>query len=214
MRPTRHAPRGDAGFTLVELLVVIAILALLGGLAITKIRGIQIDAKKGACEQQLKDIHAHLRRYELNRNRGGKLPKASGSDFILAIWGDPFVEKSANNSKLFFCPSLGDEGLSDEEAEDDMDGALIHYAGRDQENHRVRTTDQKNSSKIIIACDKPLVDSAEPHSGHCLCVLYLNGATGQIERDSWGDDVEVMTIGEESPVEALQGVVGSPDDDT
>jgi prepilin-type N-terminal cleavage/methylation domain-containing protein len=194
------------GFTLVELLVVISIIMMIAGFGLVKMQGVWTDAKKTACEQNLKDIHAQLFRYQSAK---GRLPSKSGSAFVMEVWGDPFVEKSVQNAKIFFCPSQPLPELTDATLEEQMTPANIHYAGRKQEKpYRFAMLDGKDASKTIICCDKPDIDGTPPHKGHCLCVLYANGSTGQILSADFGPE-GILSIGPDSPVEALQGLEAS-----
>lgn len=212
---TRTSPK-QAGFTLVELLVVITIISLLAAMGISKIIGVRREADKTACKERLGTLYSELKLYETKKVNNKRLPTVSGSYFVLAVWGEPFIDREAKNFDNFLCPSLG-MPILDEDAGDYKDLDLLaengtHFAGRNQgeKEYRVGRTTSKGASKKIIICNKPLVEGEEPHAGECLCVLYLDGSTGVIERAAFGesfDDVEEMTIGEDSPVEALRGLI-------
>ena len=209
----QHQRTRSAGFTLVELLVVISIIALLAGFGLTKLMSARRTAEKAACEENLRLIYSEFTVRDMKRGKKGGMPtKVSGSDFVLSIWGNP-LEKSEKNSEIFFCPSQKVPDLEDEEI-DELTGDLIHYAGRNQadKEYRVTRISNKGATEKVIVCDKPFVDGQEPHAGECLCVLYLSGHTEQFERDLWGEDEE-MSIGESSPVEALQGLIGAEGED-
>ena len=201
------------GFTLVELLVVITIILLLASWGVTKFIGAQRDAELAKSKDNLGQIYFHLKRYE---NKKRRLPKESGAEFLLAIWGKPFLEKTKNNAEIFFCPSLGAPGLEeDEEVLDELvtpEG--IHYTGRNQADklYKVGRTTMEGASKTVIASNKPNFDGETPHAGNYLAVLYLSGQTGHFEATDWGDNAEEgLSIGEGSPVEALQGLVWDED---
>lgn len=203
-------PSRTHGFTLVELLVVIAIITMLAGFGIVKMQGVLEDAKKTACSANLQEIYAQLNRYQTKK---GHLPNESGSAFVLAVWGDPFVEKSANNAKIFFCKSRAQEDLDDNNLEETVTTAKIHYAGRVQEKpYRFSVLDGKDASKTIIVCDKPNMGGEECHKGKCLCVLYASGQTGEIDREKFGGKDAVLAIGPESAYEPLQGLRGDEND--
>ena len=205
------------GFTLIELLVVISIILLLATLGLTKIMGARRDAEMTASLGRLGDIYAEFQRYE-RKSKTKRLPgkKHSGSDFVMAIWGGRYIEKSVNTAGVMFCASLGMPEISDETIDEDVTAATIHWAGRTQadRNYAVGKLSDKGASKTIIVCNKPITDEGIPHQGEALAVLYLSGHTGELTKDLWGDDdIEVLTIGPESPVEALQGLSGSPEDE-
>ena len=203
-------PSRTHGFTLVELLVVIAIITMLAGFGMVKMQGVLEDAKKTSCQENLKEIWAQLTRYQTNK---GRLPAESGSAFVLAIWGDPYIEKSANNAKKFFCPSRAQEDLDDATLDDVMTPAKIHYAGRIQEKpYKYSVLDGKDSSKTIIVCDKPNIGGEECHKGKCLCVLYASGQAAIIDREKFGGKDGVLAIGPESSYEPLQGLRGDEND--
>jgi prepilin-type N-terminal cleavage/methylation domain-containing protein len=97
-------PVPDRGFTLVELLTVMAIIATLAALGLTSIPAIIRNSQKTACQSNLQEIHKLLRIYEANNKR---LPTASGSSFVLAVWGGQYLDKGVKEAELFFCPSTG-----------------------------------------------------------------------------------------------------------
>jgi prepilin-type N-terminal cleavage/methylation domain-containing protein len=215
---------GRSGFTLVELLVVIAIMAMLGTWGVLKMQSIFVESKKKTCQQNLSSLHTQLKLYE---TKYGHLPMVSdrdktvsekryisGSAMLLAVWGDPFVEATPSNGKYWYCPSQTSVNLTEENFEALMTPENIHYAARNQEDaqYRVGQLDVKDSSRKILACDKPNVDGGEPHKGHCLCVVYCDGHTGEIERAEFGGKEAQLEIGANSPVEALKAVVGAPGD--
>ena len=203
------------GFTLIELLVVISIILLLATFGLSKLLGAQRDAELATSKDRLGQIHAHITRYE---NAKRRLPTASGSEFVLSIWGGRFLEKSVNNAQIFFDASLAAPELTEETLEEDVMADTIHWAGRNQsvKRFRVGRINSEGSSKKIVACNKPLVDGEMPHQGDYLAVVYLNGATRAIGRDEypddWGED-DILEIGENSPIKALEALAGSPEDD-
>ena len=205
-------PGRQHGFTLIELLVVISIILLIATFGLTKFMGARRDAEMTASMERLGQIYFHLQRHE---NKKSRLPtKQSGSEFVLAIWGLPFVEKSVNTSKIFFCASLGTPEITEETLDEDITPETIHWAGRNQEDRQYRFVklSQKNASKTILICNKPMVEGVEPHQGNALAVLYANGATGEISREDFDLEDDVLMIGPESPIEALHGLIGAPGD--
>lgn len=201
------------GFTLVELLVVISIILLLATFGVTKFLAAQRDAELVASKDRLGQIYTHLQRYETRKRR---LPTESGSEFVLAIWGGRGVEKSVNNAEIFFDASLAAPPLSEETLDEDVTPETIHWAGRNQEDraYRIGKLTVKGASKKIIVCNKPIVNGELPHQGNVLAVLYASGHVGEIEAaDFEVEDGEPLLIGPESPVEALQGLIGSDADE-
>ncbi len=220
--PIMNSPRpSQHGFTLVELLVVISIILLLATFGVTKFIEGKRDAEMVTSQDHLGQILYHLKRFEtkkrslpIKRKDGSYF---TGSEFVLAIWDDAILDKTANNAKIFFCPSLAQPPLTEDNLEDMVTAESIHYAGRTQENKdfRIGRSTQGKPSKTIVACNKPLFEGQIPHAGRALAVIYLDGSSGEISREDfgpdWGDD-EPLAIGEESPVEALQGLSGAGDD--
>ena len=205
----------QSGFTLVELLVVITIISLLAALGFTKIQGVLRENDKTVCKERLRAIWTEMNLYQEKRANNKRLSLESGPMFVLSVWGEPYIDRDPKNFDNFLCPSLGMPPL-EEENDDYRDMELLaestHFAGRNQasKEYRVSRTSGRNASKTVIICNKPLVEGQPPHAGECLCVLYLDGQTGIVERAAFGesfDDVEEMTIGEDSPVEALRGVI-------
>lgn len=209
------------GFTLVELLVVISIILLLATFGVTKFIAGKRDAELVASKDNLNQIHFHLKRFE---EKKGRLPGKrsdgsydSGSAFLLAIFDDVFLDRTANYGKIFFCPSLSSPALTDDNLEDTVTPETIHYAGRNQEDkeYKVGRTTMKRGSSIVIASNKPLFENEQPHAGDYLAVLFLDGSIGEFSREDFGSDwgkEEPLTIGPESPVDALKGLAGSDDD--
>ncbi|MFT7617807.1 MAG: prepilin-type N-terminal cleavage/methylation domain-containing protein [Planctomycetota bacterium] len=210
------------GFTLVELLVVISIILMLATFGVTKFIAGKRDAQLVASRDHLNQIYFHLKRYE---NKKGRMPAKrkdgtidSGSAFLLSIFDDVFLDKTANNAKIFFCPSLSQPALSDDNLEDTVTPETIHYAGRNQEEKefKVGRSTMKKSSSIVIACNKPYFENEMPHAGDYLAVVFLDGSSGEFSREDYGPDwssEDPLSIGPESPVEALHGLSGSAEDD-
>ena len=216
IKPSQH------GFTLVELLVVISIILMLATFGVTKFIAGKRDAELVASKDNLGQIYFHLKRYETKKGRlPGKRKDGgidSGSSFVLAIWDGVLLEKTKNNAKIFFCPSLSAPALSEDNLDDTVLPETIHYAGRTQseKEYRVGRTTARGTSKTILACNKPIFENEMPHAGNALAVIYMNGSPGEISREEfgadWGED-EPLAIGPESPIEALQGLSGSAEDD-
>ncbi|MCB9831671.1 MAG: prepilin-type N-terminal cleavage/methylation domain-containing protein [Planctomycetes bacterium] len=207
----------QTGFTLIELLVVMTIIVILGGLGIPRLIEAMREAEMTKSKGNLENIYAGIMSYE---RKNGRIPgkqadgtTVSGSAFVCAVWGDPYIEKSMKNAEMFFCASLSAPPLTEENVDEWVTPENIHWAGlnQDDKNYAKGRTTAKNTSKTVIICNKPLFENEMPHAGRSLAVLYLDGHVGQFDRDQWGEDwsdEEPLSIGPESPVEALQGLQG------
>ncbi|MEY2742059.1 MAG: Type secretion system protein precursor [Planctomycetota bacterium] len=199
--------RPDRGFTLVELLTVMAIIATLAALGLTSIPAIIRNSQKTACQSNLQEIHKLLRIYEANNKR---LPTASGSSFVLAVWGGQYLDKGVKEAELFFCPSTG------RRPEPDLSNVTpegIDFTGPEQGNRQSRNaltmTDRDASSTVIIANkvpEKVVTDEDKknlPHKGYGICVLYLQGSTDFIDSEQFGPE-QIPILGPDSPIEKLR----------
>lgn len=210
----KHPQASQKGFTLVELLVVISIILVLATFGITKLVGARRDAQQAKSQDNLSSIYFQLTRYASKKK--GLPRKVSGSEFVMAIWGPPYLEKSVRDAEILFDASMTMPELTDDNLDEEVTASSIHWAGRNQgeKRYRVGRLTAKNSSNIVIVCNKPSAGAEQPHQGELLCVLYLSGAVGVIEKSEWGEDWDdILTIGPESPVEKLQGLAGHPDDE-
>ena len=201
------------GFTLIELLVVISIILLLATFGLSKLLSAQRDAELATSKDRLGQIYLQLQRHE---NAKRKLPSESGSEFVLAIWGGRFLEKSANNAQIFFDASMAMPELTDDNLDEEVTPEYIHWAGRNQADraYRFARLTGKNASKTVLVCNKPLVGGELPHQGNLLCVLYASGHVGEIDAAEFEvEEGEPLLIGPESPVEALQGLIGDDADE-
>ncbi len=97
-------PNRTQGFTLIELLVVMAIIATLAGLAVVGIPTYMREADKTACSEHLRKLYGHMMVY-YNRHRA--FPKASGPEFVFAVWRAKIVDQTQADAKVFFSAGTG-----------------------------------------------------------------------------------------------------------
>lgn len=95
----RHAPRRCDAFTLIELLVVIAIIAILAGLTLAAVGGVQQKAARSRAESEIAALSAAIDSYKLDL---GVYP-ASQTDLLNELTGRGTV----NTNKVYFEPTAG-----------------------------------------------------------------------------------------------------------
>jgi prepilin-type N-terminal cleavage/methylation domain-containing protein len=196
-----------AGFTLIELLVVMAIIATLASLGVVGIPAYLRRAERMKSMDNLKQIGALLKIYEMDYKG---LPKADGAEFVLALWGRG-VDKNVKDAELFFCPSTKNRPAADLS---NITAAGIDYTGPDLQNYRARnwisSADRNAGITGVVANKVPANDGRTleeikndlPHHGVGVAVLYLSGATGFIFAEDFADEIPVF--GPDSPHESLR----------
>ena len=81
--------RGQGGFTLIELLVVIAILAVLAGVVVFAVNGINNNSKATACKIDLRTLKTSVQNYRAEK---GVFPANEA-----AVAADGFLDSESNN---------------------------------------------------------------------------------------------------------------------
>ena len=86
---------GKKGFTILEILVVLSVLAILIGMAIPRIKGMQDEANKTKAKAELKTIQSAIEAYANNQNpRAYPATSASVVATTLATQTSPLVDAS------------------------------------------------------------------------------------------------------------------------
>jgi type II secretion system protein G len=96
---TRHG--GFAAFTLIELLVVITIIAILAGLTLAAMGGIQKRGARAKAESEIQALSAAIEEY---RREYGSFPPTNSNSLYAELTTDG---ATTNTTKVFFEPSPG-----------------------------------------------------------------------------------------------------------
>ncbi|MSR74363.1 MAG: type II secretion system protein [Planctomycetes bacterium] len=200
------------GFTLIELLVVMAIIATLAGIGMVGIPRIMRQADVTACKGHLDAVYKSLMIYQMNNKY---FPRASGAEFVLAVWGSNIVDHTAKDAEIFFCPSMN---LGPDSDLGNVTPEMISYTGPDQLGSRKGLAPQdRNANEKVIMCDKVPAGNGDKehldslaHAAKGICFLTLGGATDYIDSSQFGTGQEADSypiIGPESPLEKFQKLV-------
>jgi prepilin-type N-terminal cleavage/methylation domain-containing protein len=191
------------GFTLIEILVVVTIIGVLAGLVVVLIPRSQEKAQILECTSNQRNIVGMLVADD------GKAWQMSGPNIALY-----FVKKGAisgSNLKLLFCPgdaqnenldkAGGEEAYKNLDVKTQQYDHLTSYAGRDQTRSDC-VVKQGTTTPEIMLCD----DSEDHHNKKGFVCGYQDGSVRWIDKvDDWNMDLSaVVTVGEGSPVKALQ----------
>lgn len=205
---TRNASRG---FTLIELLVVMTIIATLAGLGMVGIPAIVRRAERTASMDNLRGLYRYYQLYEPDH---GRLPDASGPEFVTALWDSGVVDHTTKDAQVFFCPSTGREPAEDLS---NITPAGIDWTGPDLSGRRMGLkTSMNKAADVVIVCHKLpatfeqlslAADQGDlPLGGSGIACLTLDGTAEFIATEEFGD-YGFPIIGPDSPVEKLQQMV-------
>ncbi len=209
-RHTLSTTRRRAGFSLVEILVVIAIIGLLGAIGTQVVLSAQEAGRVTKCQSNLGELAKTMSIYVETRNKG-RWPKEAGIRFLLALHRDDQIR--GKNSDLFLCPGTDDEndigtgpGSAYEDFEN-IDSATISYAGRDNINHRIRSSALES---MVIAADD---NEFGPNHRTATNYAYADGSVFAFDAQIDGGDLleeypeyaeDGIPVGPDSPVELFQ----------
>jgi prepilin-type N-terminal cleavage/methylation domain-containing protein/prepilin-type processing-associated H-X9-DG protein len=207
-----RSARRQRGFSLIEILVVITIIGLLMTLAFGPVQNAMEAGRVTKCMANLRGIGQSMGIYVSQRNKG-RYPSESGMRFLLTLVKHKQVE--GKNTDMFLCPGTNDRndtGASgaDGSAYDEwetLDSATISYAGRDQEAHPIRGSDE---STIVIASDD---NEFGPNHKTITNYLFADGSVLQFDLEIDGAEIieqypefetTGLPIGPDCPFEPLQ----------
>ncbi len=207
LRSARRAVR--RGFTLIELLAVILIISILIAALTPMINDAIRAAEVRACASNLGEIHKGLQLYRI---KYGGLPPHSGVRFFADLIARDAIENTKTNAERLICPAVDKAALAIGTMEwetwwtdlETINGDYSTYAGRDMKNHPIR--------QLTGAGTEPLVaDDNDGGMNHHTTtnVLYADGSVQTFEladlksKGTLVEEEEVLTVGPDSPVEAL-----------
>ncbi len=199
-----------AGFTLIELLAVILIIGVLATFLLPKIPEAIDQAEVTGCRKNMQEIQTGLLAFKTKFKR---LPKRenSGVRFFAILVASETWERTRTSAEKLTCPGVDYSALSVQDIPMEewyvdlelVDGGYSTYAGRDLQNHPLRSMGGKD---VLVADDN---DGGKNHRT-TTNVLYGDAAVRGIElfdlRNDGvlAEDEDTLVVGPESPVEELQ----------
>lgn len=99
---SRHAAHHRDAFTLIELLVVIAIIAILAGLTLAAVGGVQQKAARSRAESEIAALSAAIDSYKLDT--GGYPPMDASTNTTAGVYS---TLCPTGGSKVYFEPTAG-----------------------------------------------------------------------------------------------------------
>ena len=96
--PSPLAPRRSTGFTLIELLVVIAIIALLAGLVVATVGGVQKSSARNKAQAEVEALSRSIENYNLEI---GSYPPETP---VTALYNELTGNGTVNQTKVYFEP--------------------------------------------------------------------------------------------------------------
>ena len=220
-----------AGFTLIELLAVILILGILMTFLIPRVKEAVDASRVTACSKNMQEIFNGLVQYQIHNKTKDSIPTESGVKLLAALIADGVWENTEAAGKRLTCPavSIGQLRLGEIDNPEEwfkhldvIDGDYSAYAGRNQ-NAPGAGKGAKNkgdlcgrighvpgSGKQILIADDNCSKPGEQNHPNVTIVLYADASIGRFENmllrksGELTQDEEILTVGPDSPVEALR----------
>lgn len=198
------------GFTLIELLAVILIIGILMTFLLPRIPEAIDAARVTACKKNMDEIYKALIIYDQKYDR---LPSEGGARFLASLIARGALENNENAAKRLTCPGIKIDALAIGDMDPEewftdlelVDGDYTAYAARNLKDYPLRKF-PGSGREALVADDN---DPALNHSTTTV-VLMDDGSIvtyelfEEREKGTLGPDEDVLIVGPESPIEALQ----------
>lgn len=198
------------GFTLIELLAVILIIGILMTFLLPRIPEAIDAARVTACRKNMDEIYKALLIYDSKYDR---LPQEGGARFLASLIARGALENNENAARKLTCPAVKLDALAIGQMEPEdwftdlelVDGTYTSYAGRNVEEYPLRKFPGSGKNALVA-------DDNDPEMNHRTGTVTLMDDGSVVvyelyeERDkgTLGPDEDVLIVGPESPIEALQ----------